>query len=291
MKNTFDLHIHSEFSSDGEYDVAALVKMAVGSDLQTIAITDHNSVKGVGLALEAGRQHGIEIVPGIEIDCTFKGIDLHLLGYHIDYHDSRFAQLEAAVFEQEIVANRTRVDKLLSYTDLKLDIESFFQRFGNRIITGEMIAEELLATPENQKNEYLVPYLPGGSRSDMPFVNFYWDYFSQGQIAHVPVKFISFREAVDLIKSTGGIPVIAHAAVNLRDRMDAVAELIEEGAEGLEIYNTYHTPGQSSFLRRLAEQNNLVMTCGSDFHGKTKPNVVLGKYPVEDRAGLALFKP
>ena len=288
MKNVIDLHLHSEYSSDGEYDVASLVQMAAEAGLHTIAITDHNSVRGVGQSLEAAREQGIRAIPGIEIDCTFQGIDLHLLGYRIDHRDKRFARLESDVFEQETAAGRTRVEKLLSFTGLKLDVDSFFQRCGNRIVTGEMIAEELLATPENVHHEFLSPYLPGGNRSDSPFVHFYWDFFSQGKVAHVPVRFLSFHEAVDLIKDTGGIPVLAHAGVNLRDRMDRVAELIEEGVEGLEIYNTYHTPEQSRFLRNLAEQHGLLMTCGSDFHGKTKPNVLLGKYPVEDRSGLGL---
>ena len=83
-----------------------------------------------------------------------------------------------------------------------------------------------------------------------------------------------------MIKSAGGVPVIAHAGVNFRDCPERVIELIDDGAEGIEIYNTYHTPEQSRYLRSIAEDFKLVMTCGSDFHGKTKPNVQLGVFPM-----------
>ncbi|HBT76552.1 MAG TPA: phosphatase [Planctomycetaceae bacterium] len=286
--NPIDLHIHTKFSSDGEFTPEEIVSMASGIGLKTIAVTDHNSVGGIAEAVNAGQRLGINVIPAIEIDCRFKEIDLHLLGYRIDYSGSRFDELEGNVFRQESTANRERIEKLLRNTDLKLDIDSFLAKSGNRIITGEMIAEELMTLPENSRSEYLIPYLPGGQRSDSPFVNFYWDYFSQGKIAHVPIDFISYHEAVRLVKNAGGIPVIAHAGVNLRHCPERATDLIDAGAEGLEIYNTYHTLEQSLYLRHLAEERRLVMTCGSDFHGKTKPNVKLGVFPMESAEGLGI---
>lgn len=48
----FDLHIHSEQSSDGEFPVAELVGKAAARGLAAFSITDHNSVRGVGEAAE-----------------------------------------------------------------------------------------------------------------------------------------------------------------------------------------------------------------------------------------------
>ncbi len=285
--NSIDLHIHSKYSCDGQYEIGEILQMAADCDLKTIAITDHNSVKGIAEALAVGRERGLDVISGTEIDCTFDGIDLHLLGYRIDDADPRFEELEMDVLRNDFAGARERMEKLLSNTGLKLDIDSLLTKWNNSIITAEMIAEELMAMPENSRSEYLMPYLPGGRRSDSP-VNFYWDYFSQGKIAHVPVRYISFHEAVALVKSTGGIPVIAHAGVNFRNCLERVTELIDAGAEGLEIYNTYHTPEQSRYLRQLAAERHLIMTCGSDFHGKTKPNVRLGVFPVKSAEGLGI---
>lgn len=171
------------------------------------------------------------------------------------------------------------------HSDVTFDIDFLLHKWPDKIITAEMIAEELLDMPENERSEFLIPYRPGGARSDSP-VHFHWDNFAQGKIAYVPVRYISFHEAVRLIKSTGGIPVIAHAGVNFRNCMERVPELIDAGAEGLEIYNTYHTPEQSGYLRDLAEDRQLLMTCGSDFHGKNKPDVRLGVFPMDSMEGL-----
>ncbi len=285
--NTLDLHIHSKYSCDGQYEIGEILQMAADCGLKTIAITDHNSVKGVAEALAVGRERGIEVVPGIEIDCTFDGIDLHLLGYHIDAADPRFEELETDVFQRDRAVTRLRMEKLLAHADIKFDPDALLTKWGDKIITAEMIAEELLAMPENDQSEFLAPYRPGGNRSDSP-VHFHWDNFAQGKVAYVPVRYISFREAVDLIKSTGGIPVIAHAGVNFRNCIERVPELIDAGAEGLEIYNTYHTPEQSRYLRGIAEDRKLIMTCGSDFHGKNKPDVKLGVFPVESVEGIGI---
>ncbi len=285
--NSLDLHIHSKYSCDGQYAIRDILQMAADCGLKTIAITDHNSVKGVAEALAVGREQGIKVVPGIEIDCTFDEIDLHLLGYHIDAADPRFDELEDDVFRQDRAVTRIRMEKLLAHTDIKLDADALLAKWPDKIITAEMIAEEILSMPENDQSEFLVPYRPGGSRSDSP-VHFHWDNFAQGKIAYAPVRYIPFQDAVVLIKSAGGIPVIAHAGVNLRCCLERVSELIDTGAEGLEIYNTYHTAEESRYLRRIAKDRHLAMTCGSDFHGKNKPNVQLGVFPMETDDGLGI---
>ena len=76
----FDLHIHSEYSSDGEFSVAELVGKCLGAQLTLFSLTDHNSVRGVGEAARLACERGIGFVPGIEIDCNYRGTDLHLLG-------------------------------------------------------------------------------------------------------------------------------------------------------------------------------------------------------------------
>ena len=77
----YDLHIHSGYSSDGELPVAAIVGLCAARGLDAFSLTDHNSVRGVGEAARLARERGIGFVPGIEIDCNYRGTDLHLLGY------------------------------------------------------------------------------------------------------------------------------------------------------------------------------------------------------------------
>lgn len=72
----YDLHIHSGYSSDGELPVAAIVGLCAARGLDAFSLTDHNSVRGVGEAARLARERGIGFVPGIEIDCNYRGTDL-----------------------------------------------------------------------------------------------------------------------------------------------------------------------------------------------------------------------
>lgn len=89
-----DLHIHSEYSSDGEFRVADIVGKCAAGGVDLFSLTDHNTVRGLDEACDGALQAGMEFVPGIEIDCSFEGTDLHLLGYGIDWKSPDFRTLE-----------------------------------------------------------------------------------------------------------------------------------------------------------------------------------------------------
>ena len=89
-----DLHMHSEVSLDGEYSPKQLAGLCHEKGLKVAALSDHNSVRGVEEMMVSCARFGIRGIPAVELDCTFDGVDLHLLGYGIDYRESRYAELE-----------------------------------------------------------------------------------------------------------------------------------------------------------------------------------------------------
>jgi predicted metal-dependent phosphoesterase TrpH len=88
-------------------------------------------------------------------------------------------------------------------------------------------------------------------------------------------------KAIALIDDMGVIPVLAHPGNNLKGRTDLLGSLVELGIRGIEAYSTYHTPSQNYYFFQKAQEYGLVITGGSDFHGKTKPSVFLGQYGLE----------
>lgn len=92
-----DLHIHSAYSSDGEIPVAGIAERCAASGTAIFSLTDHNCVRGLDEAAGCASKAGLGFVPGIEVDCNFEGIDLHLLGYGIDRRSRDFASLEQDV--------------------------------------------------------------------------------------------------------------------------------------------------------------------------------------------------
>lgn len=270
-----DLHFHSHYSDDGDLSPSDLMVAAAMAQIRFAALADHNSVAGVGEALAAGGRLGIEVVPAIEIDSLHEGNGLHVLGYYIDHTDSRWATLQEDDVNRMRAGSAERMEKV-ARLGLVVDTDKLEAKSRDGVIIPELIAEVALADPRNDGNPILAPYRPGGPRSDNPQVNFYWDYCSHGKPAHVETEYMSTAEAVELILATGGTPVLAHPGPSLPNGAEGLPNLAEQGIAGVEAFSSYHSPEQCVYWRNAALENGLFVTCGSDFHGKTKPAIRMG---------------
>lgn len=278
-----DLHMHSLYSDDGEFFPEYMIELGEKEGLEVMALTDHDSVKGVDEMIKYGKERGIKVISGVEIDCVYKGINLHMLGYGIDYKRKEFFEIEEEIFQKEMAIAKIKIKKLKDNTDLIIDEEKIFEIAGGKIVTGEIIGEVVLGEKKNRDNPLLKEYFNNRAKSDMPFVHFYWDFFSQGKIAYVPIEFRPMTEIIKLIKESGGVAVLAHPGNNFKNNLEIVDNIIEEGIDGIEVFSTYHSPEEIEYFYNRAEKNNLLMTFGSDFHGKNKPHIRLKGYPVPEK--------
>ena len=276
-----DLHIHSTSSNDGQFTPIELVDLCKQAGLTHAAIADHNSVSAIEQALNASLGCNLQIIPALELDCTFLETNLHLLGYGINYHDKVFEEIEASVLAQEQQASSQRVQAIREL-GIALDEDLLASLAIKGVVPGEMIAEAALSYDTANTNPILDPYRKPGPRSDNPFVNFYWDFFSKGKPAYVPMAFMSLQEAVQVIKQTGGASVLAHPGVNLKENAFLLKQIIAAGIQGLEVYTSYHNTQQTHLYWQAAQEHHLLMTCGSDFHGKTKPAIKIGSVDCQD---------
>lgn len=279
--SVFDLHIHSEFSNDGELSVAAIVGACSAAGLTALSLTDHNSVRGIGETARRAEAAGLGFIPGIEIDCSYRGTDLHLLGYGIDWQSADFVRLEET-FAAKVMDSFDQMIGNIRKLGFAVDAGAVLAQAGGKLPTGELIAEVMLSD-KKYHTPLLRPYMEGGERSDMAYINFYLDYFAQGRPAYVPVAYMDYRDAVELVRDNGGTPVVAHPGLNFRGCEQVAEELLERGAAGLEVFNNYHTPRQAAYFTSLVRSKGAFMTCGSDFHGKTKPRIAIGRFPSESR--------
>jgi 3',5'-nucleoside bisphosphate phosphatase len=276
-----DLHVHSKYSNDGEYGVQDLIGKCLNNKVKILSITDHNSVSAISEAYVRTKEAEIALVPGIEIDCSYKGTDLHLLGYNIDWNSNDFKVLEDSIHKKVMDAFPIMIENLAKL-GIYVNSDEVLQKGDGKLPCGELIAEVLLNNKDYLTNKMLLPYMSGGERSDMPYINFYHDFYAQGKPAYVKINYMDFQEAIDLVKSNRGIPVIAHPGMNLREKEEMVYDLIDNGAEGLEIFNNYHDSSQIQFFADIAIRKKILMTGGSDFHGKNKPLIEIGKFRMID---------
>ena len=276
-----DLHMHSCYSEDGEYSPEQLVNQCALLGMNMISVTDHNSVHANAAARAAAGMFGITCISGIEIDCTQDHVNFHVLGYGMDDRSEDFAGIEQNLRDQCMHASLERLEKMqilgFHVTEDELWSKSK-DNYWKEMWTGELFAEVLLAKPEYRDHPLLLPYRPGGSRSDNPYVNFYWDYCSQGKLCYVRMEYPSMRQAIDIIHRNGGTAVLAHPGISLRGHEDLLNEILSLGIDGVEAFSSYHTAEQLLEFYMTAKKRGLFVTCGSDYHGKTKPSIHLGEH-------------
>lgn len=271
----FDLHMHSNYSDDGEFTPEILIDKALANEVTFLSITDHNSVKANKQAKCYCADKPISYISGVELDCTIDGINLHVLGYGIDEDAPIFTEIEQEIFSQEVAASQKRIELVRS---LEIDFDdAFLQSISHHgVVNGEMIAEAAMVFDSEQQHLLLQPYYGKGERSTNPFVNFYWDYCAQGKPAYVEVKYRTLAEIVSIIHDNGGLAVLAHPGNNTKENLSLLKAIVATGIDGIEAYSSYHTSAQTRFYVGLAQTHDLFVTCGSDFHGKTKPSIEIG---------------
>lgn len=265
-----DLHMHSVFS-DGTDEVPAIVAKAKAAGLSLMSLTDHDTVKGVGLALEEGEKQGIKVLPGIEIS-TYAVCEVHILGYNIDINNDRLLTRLAEIEDKRHERINAILTNLKKY-NIELDEEKIFDRIGT---VGRMhIAKQLLA------KGYCQTITEAFDR-----------YLGERGIAYVPSKRITPLEGVKLIKAAGGLAVVAHPLIFCQKGKldDLIGGLKTYGLDGLEVYYPTHSLDDTAKLYGLAKKNRLIATGGTDYHGLNKKGVEPGDVDyVPDRFALEKF--
>lgn len=272
-----DFHMHSVYSNDGEFSPKELCELAFKNNCIVVALTDHNTVYGLDEMVEEGERLGLRVIPGLEIDTEYEGIDFHLAVYGMDYNDPRY---------EAIAQYYSAMERKTSHEALAL-FEEHFQIFINRfdlmkiekdgIIVPEDLASYLLQHPDYADAEFLKEYRQGGAKSDNPDLNFYLDYFAQGKIAYVKGKRIDIDSILEMCEETNGVACVAHPGHNFKGQYQVLEQLLDHPTiKGIEAYSNYHDEEMTSYFLDVAKNKGLIVTCGSDFHGKHKPSITIG---------------
>ncbi len=241
MNKYIDLHMHSIYSDDGELTPAKLVEKCAQCGVKIMAIADHNSVKGIPEGLETAQKKGIRYIPAVEINFTYRDINLHVVGYGIDYQDPIFEQIANNVLEQELNSSKEKI-KLTNKLGFEIDEKRLGVLSDNGVYTGEMFAELLLNDHRYLDHPMLKTYRDGGDRGDNPYVNFYWDYYAQGKPCYTKIEYPTIEEVVKIIHVHGGVAVLAHPGNNLKEEFGIFTEMVALGIDGVEAFSSYHSP-------------------------------------------------
>lgn len=255
-----DLHTHSSYS-DGTCSPAELVSLAARARLCAFALTDHDTIDGLTEGYEAACKAGIEFVPGIEFSTEYLGKDVHILGLDIDWKSSDF-QKQLTRFQNSREIRNEKIIKRLADTGIDISWEQMQENFGDNIWTRAHFGRYLLEHGYIKEiSEAFTIYIG----DDCP--------------CFVPREKVTPVQAVELIRQSGGIPVLAHP-VNYRLSEEQMRLLLQElkkaGLIALEAMYSSHTVSDESYVRQLARSFGLSISGGSDFHGSNKPEIKMG---------------
>ncbi|MDQ7793219.1 MAG: PHP domain-containing protein [bacterium] len=274
-----DLHLHTT-ASDGDFAPAEVIRRAAAAGLSAVAVTDHNTVAGVGEALTAGEARGVRVIPGVEISAAHGDGEVHLLGYFVDWQAPGFGERLARAerdFAQALLGRAARMRSLGFWVEDEDVLE--FRPEGGYILKS--LLEALLRGDRDRADRRLDPY----RAADLPArLAFFRDYQGPSAPGYVSTAVMPIGEAIDLVRGVGGVPVLAHPVVSLGLGKPASAlepllrELAGRGLAGVEVFSSYHSASVSRGLRRLARRLGLGVTAGSDFHGPSlKPGLEVGQ--------------
>lgn len=241
-----DLHVHT-MASDGTETPSRVVEMAFDAGLAAVGICDHDTIGGLNEALAAGERMGITVVSGIEINTDSERHEIHILGYFID-PESPILSERLDHLRSERMNRGVKIVNQLNQIGIGISMDRVREiadgaTIGRPHIARAMIEAGYVASVNSAFGKYLVRGAPG-------FVERYK---------------LSPMEAIQIIRQSGGVAVMAHPASSHRDEI--IPELVDAGLQGLEAYHTDHTSHQRKRYIKLAKKYDLVVTGGSDYHG------------------------
>jgi len=261
-----DLHVHSN-ASDGTLSPSQVVSLAIEQKLSAIALTDHDTLRGVKEAKLAAVKAAVngfylKVISGVEISVAYKGKDIHILGLLLDENNTRLNDiLEKAVQERNERNEKMAVN--LRKAGLDITIEDLKKDAGDAVITRAHFAKYITehGYTKNKEEAFKLYLSPKG-----PY--------------YVPRNYLEPEFAISLIHEAGGIAVLAHPLLyhyTFEEVHALVKYLVDLGLDGMEVIYSMNEKDDEENLRKLATQYGLLITGGSDYHGSNKPQIQIGK--------------
>ena len=255
-----DLHCHTT-ASDGLLTPSEVVELARRVGLKAVGITDHDTLRGWTEAEIAGQKWGVEVLRGIELNTDWQGTEVHILGYELDAESPNLIK-RLDFLRQAREARMTEIVERLRALNIPIGVEDVRRFASGESVGRPHVAQALIAL--------------GYARS---VKDAFEKYIGQGAPAYVPRYKLSPEEGIALVCEASGVAVLAHPGVH--DLQRGIPGWVECGLRGIEVSHSEHSPEDELYYRRLAEEYNLIITGGSDFHGeKRKPGVNLGGWGV-----------
>ncbi|KAA8984334.1 PHP domain-containing protein [Halospina sp. K52047b] len=257
-----DLHCHST-ASDGGLSPASVVARASENGVGVLALTDHDTIAGMGEAREAAVADGMHLVSGVELSCLWRGQTIHVVALDFDPDEPGFLQVLEG---QESVRHQRAgtIDERLRKQGLPSVLEQ-----------ARDLAAGVPGRPHFARALVDAGVVPGERQA-------FQRYLGTGKVGDVATCWPELAVVVGWIREAGGIPVLAHPrryGLTNNKLRKLVQAFLDAGGQALEVLSAGHSPQDSGYLTRLCLDGGLWASGGSDFHWPERPWSELGRLP------------
>jgi len=245
-----DLHTHSN-CSDGSLTPAELVARAAAAGIEVLALTDHDTVTGLDQAQRSAGEHGLHLVPGVEISAAWRSQAIHVLGLWIDPACAELCE----VLRTQAERRRARMRKIC-------------ERLGKLGLPGDELLAAVEANPGLPTRAHLANAMVAGghvARADEAFRK----YLGSGKGAHVAADWPALETVVGWIGAAGGVASLAHPArysLSAGARRQLLRDFAAAGGTALEVVSGANGASHIEAVAALAVKYGLMGSVGSDFH-------------------------
>ncbi len=228
--------------------------------LAAFAIADHDTIQGYWIARDIVGSMDPELVPAVELSCSGDDVDLHLLGYCFD--PSSTTMMEAlAEFRKRRNQRGLKIVERLGELGVDIGYDEVVRCAGPAPVGRPHVAQALFEA--GVVDSY-----------DMAFHKYIGD---RGP-AFVPKVNMEPADAIEIIHLSGGLAVLAHPMIN--HTHDHLEMLVDRGLDGLEVWHPEHRVSDTDRLKHMADKHGLLITGGSDYHGRPGRPGSVGSEPV-----------
>lgn len=251
-------------ASDGMKSPEQLLAIVRKKNLRAFAVTDHDTFEGSSAVRALLGKDDPELITAIELSAGQPGEDLHLLAY-LPNHDSIAEKsplaTEVAEFQRRRATRGERMVEQLQQHGIEITIEQVNDIAAGSPVGRPHVADALLK---------------------IGAIKYYEEAFKKwigyGKPGYVAKDNITPQAAIDLVHESGGVILLAHPGINKAE--DRIEQLVELGLDGLEVLHPGNGANQQKRYRKLAKKHNLVISGGSDYHGRSDSHGEVGQMNV-----------
>ncbi|MCL2833957.1 MAG: PHP domain-containing protein [Treponema sp.] len=259
-----DLHTHSN-ASDGSCFPAELIELGIKHGLTVMALTDHDTIGGLEEAKKAAGALGMGFIPGIELEISMQEAisgEFHLLGLGIVNPVPGFFDAVAFLAHGREERNRQILKRMADDFGINAAYEDLLALAGGNTIGRPHFASYLVKHKIVKNNKQA-----------------FSKYLAKGRPLYIPKPGLDFKLAVSVIHESGGLAILAHPMslyIGWGRLPDYIKALKESGLDGLEAWHPTAKAGECKRLEEIANNLDIFVTAGSDFHGEARPDRKLG---------------